>query len=92
MKDNKTETIKFRVTEKEKKKIQKYADKENKTVSEYILDVLLKRKNKKVNHNREQLLVYAAAIKQDDYNYIEMTYGRDLNFEEEVKKLWMSLQ
>lgn len=91
MKDNKIKEIKFRVTEKEKKKIQKLADKENMTVSEYILDMLLKRKNKKVNNNRKQLPVYAAAIKQDDCNYIEMTYGRDLNFEEEVKRLWESL-
>lgn len=87
MKENKIKEIKFRVTEKEKKKIQKLADSENKTVTEYILDTVLKRQSVK-NNSSVKLNVYVAAVTQDICNYIKENYGKDKFLDEEVKRLW----
>ena len=48
-KGKKSKSIIMRVSEQNKLKIQKLADNENKTVSEYILDVALKQQNVKNN-------------------------------------------
>ena len=87
MKENKIKEIKFRVTEKEKKKIQKLADSENKTVTEYILDTVLKRHSVK-NNSSVKLNVYVAAVTQDICNYIKENYGKDKFLDEEVERLW----
>lgn len=89
MKENKTKEIKFRVSEKEKKKIQKLADNENKTVTEYILDTVLKQRN--VKNNSVKLNVYVAAVTQDICNYIKENYGEDKFLEAEVMRLWTLL-
>ncbi len=86
MKENKIKEIKFRVTEKEKKKIQKLADSENKTVTEYILDTVLKQR--KVKNNSVKPNVYMAAVTQDICNYIKENYGKDKFLDEEVERLW----
>lgn len=85
-KGKKSKSIIMRVSEQNKKKIQKLADNENKTVTEYILDTVLKQRN--IKNNSVKLNVYVAAVTQDICNYIKENYGEDKFLEDEVKKLW----
>ena len=75
-----------RNSEQNKKKIQKLADNENKTVTEYILDTVLKQRN--ITNNSVKLNVYVAAVTQDICNYIKENYGKDKFLDEEVERLW----
>lgn len=86
-KGKKSKSIIMRVSEQNKQRIQKLADNENKTVSEYILDTVLKRQNVK-NNSSVKLNVYVAAVTQDICNYIKENYGKDKFLDEEVKRLW----
>ena len=86
-KGKKSKSIIMRVSEQNKLKIQKLADNENKTVSEYILDVALKQQNVK-NNSCVKLNIYVAAVTQDICNYIKENYVKDKFLDEEVERLW----
>ena len=89
-KGKKSKSIIMRVSEQNKQKIQKLADNENKTVSEYILDAALKQQNVK-NNSCVRLNVYVAAVTQDICNYIKENYGKDKFLDEEAERLWEPL-
>lgn len=81
----KTERINIRVTVKEKKDLETQALKNNKTISEYMLDCCKKKKNvsvSKLDYIRE------AVNLQEALNHIEENYGDDDYLQEIVDKLW----
>jgi uncharacterized protein (DUF1778 family) len=83
--NNKSERIYIRVSEKQKNKIQKKADKNGMKLSKFILRTLESPRGAVENSMRLRCLV------QDICNHIEEKYGSDEYLERLCEELWESL-
>lgn len=87
-KKNKTEVITIRVTEAEKKKLEKKASGKNLNLSKYLIRAGLNNKQRKDGILMD---VCNATILQQLCNHIAQTYGEDKFLEEWNERLWESL-
>ncbi len=85
VKDNKCERIYIRVTEKQKNRLQKKADKNGMKLSKFILCSL------DMSHGDVKNSTRLRGLVQDICNRIEEKYGSDVYLERMCEELWESL-
>ncbi len=88
LKEKKTEKITIRVTPTEKKKLNKAAENHYMTLTEYMIDAGL---NKRQISCKNKPSLYGLIEIQELYNYIEDHYEIDKHLERKCDKIWNSL-
>ena len=92
---NKTEKIEFRVTKKEKNIIKRRADKIDKSISEYVRDEIISRKNNKNIVDLDRIVMIKTLVLATDLvRYIEDRYvvQDDEELVRKVDEMWELLR
>lgn len=90
-KQNKDKIIGVRFTVKEYKRIKKKAEEADRTISDYIRDIVLNGKRRVSGETATQTVMEVLVQAREILNYVSEKYGGNEVLEEKVKGLWRSL-